>query len=231
MSAKEPSPESQIIHSELFATALQERAARISVYHQSFEKAAQDQLGYAFLCGVELAQAKAQLKGEQGHGQFVKWREAALPQISQPTTSRYMQFAKAIAEQSKQIATITAKPLQLTNGELPEEDRKIILKAVHDFADGATLTELYRAHGILRKPKHQSERDRGKPMTPAERAAAEEKIVDDHLASVISDLAVSRENTFTAKSSSARRKEYIDALIETSKAYAAISKPAKATRK
>lgn len=179
MSAKEPGP-TEIIHSELFAPALQERAARISIYHQSFEKAAQDQLGYAFLCGVELTQAKAQLKGEQGHGQFVKWREAALPQISQPTTSRYMQFAKAIAEQSKQIASLTAKPLQLTNGELPEEDRKIILKAVHDFADGATLTELYRDLNILRKPKHQSERAPGKPMTPAEKAAAEEKLALEH---------------------------------------------------
>ena len=183
MSAKEPSPaDSKFITVINLPLPLQERAARISVYHQSFEKAAQDQLGYAFLCGVELTQAK----DECAHGQFMKWRETALPQIPQGTAGRYMQFAHAIQSQSKQIANLTAKPLQLTNGELPEEDRKIILKAVHDFADGATLTELYRDLNILRKPK--AKQYHPPKLTADQQAAAEEAAAAELLKTLIGDL-------------------------------------------
>jgi hypothetical protein len=122
---------------------------RINQYHGACLKSYGDQMGYAFLCGVELGQVKTRIP----HGQFQEFCTRYLPQIPERSAQRYMSFADALRSKSATVADLANKPLQIANGTLPEKQKEEVLKAVHDIADGKTLTQLYRDLGIIRQPE------------------------------------------------------------------------------
>lgn len=145
------------------------RAERINDYHAGCLKAFGQQMGYAFLCGFELNRAKEELP----HGSFIKWREANLPKLANGTAANYMRFCDALQTKFPTVGNFKPEHLQLINGELPKAQREEVLKAVHDVADGKTLTQLYRDLGVIRQPKKQQHTP-PKKLSPAEEIAAQD---------------------------------------------------------
>jgi hypothetical protein len=142
------------------------RVERIKTYHEGTLRAFSDQMGYAFLSGVELLALK-----ETCDGDFIKVCQSELPQLSNGARGRYMAFTKALIEKFPTVGNLAKQPLLITNGRIEAEASKQICKAVHDVADGKTLTEMYRDLGVIRQPKkqvHTAPRD----LTPDEELAA-----------------------------------------------------------
>jgi len=144
----------------------EKRAERVAAYHDGVMRAVGQQMGYAFLAGVELNAAKEQIL----HGQFEKWRKQFLPHLPERTAQRYMQFATALQTQSPALSDLVQdSPRLLTNGnDFSEAHRKSILEAVHEAADGKALTEMYRDLGVIKQPTHQKDRPRGQRLSPEE---------------------------------------------------------------
>jgi hypothetical protein len=204
---------------------LAESRDRIAAYHENGWRAAQQQFGYQFLAGLELHRVKESL----AHGQFLKWREENLPAIPERTARRYMDFAEVLISKSATVADLTTRPLQLTNGEIPEKEKKAILEAVFEFADGKSITDLYRDLGVIRPPKSRDEIDttKKKQLTAEEKAAAEEQeakaLKDDKL---ISDSTLC-DHSVSARLTTADYKEIIDSSIRVANFYRALLKDKK----
>ncbi len=127
------------------------RIKRIKTYHTGFHKAYGQQMGYAFLAGVELNATKAELP----HGQFEKFLTANLPDISKGARHRYMLFAETLQTKFPTVGNLELNKVKVTKAGLPKGELTKVLEAVHEIADGKTLTELYRDLGVIRPPKKQ----------------------------------------------------------------------------
>jgi len=164
---------------------------KIIEYDAGCRQAFGEQMGYAFLAGLALNRAKDLVPhGNSGGPGFTKWREANLPEISERSARRYMEFSGKLilsypaVGKTATVAVFKSERLELPEGALPEQEQKAVLQAVHDAADGKTLTEMYRDLGIIREAKKQQHHPR-KPTTPeqeleAARTAAAETVL--HLA-------------------------------------------------
>lgn len=162
--------------------ALANAAKRITSYDDGVRSAFKSQMGYAFLAGVELLNVKQCLP----HGEFEQWIKANLPKLSGGSRQNYMKFAEALSKSST-IEDLRPAAFQLTNGELSESDKEKVLKGVYKAADGKTLTEFYRALGVIR-PKEKQKFTPAKPMSPDEELAAERAAADERFDSVIREL-------------------------------------------
>ncbi|HYE30964.1 MAG TPA: hypothetical protein VEH27_06040 [Methylomirabilota bacterium] len=149
------------------STDLKQSREHVLHCHNACLRAAQDHVGYAFLAGFELQRVKAALN----HGEFTKWRETNLADLPERTAQRYMAFSSALASKSATVADFATETLLLTDGSLNERDRKAILEAAHEAADGKTLTELYRDLGVIRQPKEKQYHP-PKPLSPEEELEA-----------------------------------------------------------
>jgi hypothetical protein len=202
---------------------------RIASYHENGWRSAQQQFGYQFLAGVELHRAKAAL----AHGQFGKWIEENFSSgpcpLTDRTAQRYMKFAEELISKSKTVADLSAKPLQITNGEIPEKQKKAILDAVFEFADGKSVTEMMRDLGIIRPAKKQ-EYTAPKELTADEQAKAEEEQAHELIQAAIVALRCTLDDKTKADSKRPDRKELIDICIEVSKAYKGIERHVRAVR-
>jgi hypothetical protein len=156
---------------EVIPAAIAERIERIKEYHTKSGTAFGDHMGYAFLAGCELRA----LRDESTHGNkdaeksFKALRQSFFPEISQSSAYRYMTFAEALQEKIPTVGIFKSETPLLTNGELPEQDRNAVLKAVHEVADGKTITALYRDLGVIREkkaPEHHPRKE--KKLTAAE---------------------------------------------------------------
>lgn len=148
------------------------RVNRIKQYEAACRNSFSAQMGYAFLTGVELNAAKEELP----HGKFMEWRETFLPEIPERSAQRYMRFADQIRH-SGGFAD-SGKLKLLGNGDLNEKDKEKVLEAVHEIADGKTLTQLYRDLGVIREKKHQVHTPR-KPVTPEEQVESQNKAAEE----------------------------------------------------
>lgn len=122
------------------------RIARIKQYDAGCRGAFGQQMGYAFLSGAELNA----LKEELPHGAWIPAREEFFPEIPARTATRYMSFAEQIGHGVADLPSWQNIKL-LGNGAIPDNEKENILKAVHDLADGKTLTQLYRDLGVIRE--------------------------------------------------------------------------------
>lgn len=125
------------------------RAVRIWTYHQGRTVAFGQQMGYAFLAGLELNQVKAQLP----HGEFQPWWKKHLAELPERSGQRYMAFATALIEQNRHVADLATKPLLLAGGILDKKEEKAIVEAVYEASDSKSLTEFYRDLGLIRPPQ------------------------------------------------------------------------------
>jgi len=133
-----------------------QRVTAIKFYDTRCRAAFADQMAYAFLAGIELNTFKAELD----HGQWMPFLEKHLAELPHRSANRYMQFATALQENfptvanSPLVANLADNRLLLTQGApIPEADLKQLCTAVHDAADGKTLTQFYRDLGVIRQPK------------------------------------------------------------------------------
>lgn len=175
-------------HLEVISANQAERIDRIKQYHTGCVGAFGQQMGYAFLCGLELNAAK----GELPHGSFMEWHNRYLPQLSKGSVQRYMAFATTLrGEITHAVGNLDLDKLRLANGELPEKEKEAVLKAVHKVADGKTLTELYRDLGVIRQPKKPQHHP--VKLTPEEQLQADLAAAEAAVQSVRSDIAILRE--------------------------------------
>lgn len=134
------------------AEELDQLKVRIVDYDREFHGAFQRQMGFAFLAGCALLRAKEIIP----HGKFLDWRERELPQLTRASASRYSQFAEALRKDPT-VGSLKEVKLLGEGEPLTPAQQKKITEAVHELADGKTLTEMYRDLGVIRqpqKPKH-----------------------------------------------------------------------------
>ncbi len=127
---------------------------KIAQYDDGFRRAYSQQMGYAFLAGLAVNRAKEILP----QGKFIPWVEES--KLNRMSANRYGRFVEALIEAHPAVGKCNTAMLQISSGDgdvtkLSEEDQEQILKAVHDAADGKTLTEMYRDLGVIRQPKKQ----------------------------------------------------------------------------
>jgi hypothetical protein len=127
----------------------------IKGYHAGFRLAFEHQVQYAFMAGVKLTALKdtcdhGNAKGALG---FMAIREQFLPEISRSAATRYLDFFGLCREKIPTVGNISGSCLKLTNGELPETEKKQLLDAVHDAAEGKTWTAFYRDLDLCRQKK------------------------------------------------------------------------------
>lgn len=153
--------------------SLDTRAQRITAYAQNAVNSMVQQVGYAFLCGVQLNLAKAELP----FGQFEKWVEenvsVRLPDgsakpLGRATAHRWRALAEGVQTGNDGLRTLVEKAEQhlLANGEFSEPDRLKILQAVHDVTDGKSISDTYRDFGVVRDKVHQKDRDNSRKHAP-----------------------------------------------------------------
>jgi len=140
---------------------------RAKTFESGFQASSRQGVVYAFLAGLELNWLKSNLK----HGEWLKFKEAHLPQIPARSATRYMAFADQIGHTVADLPTMGNLKL-LSDWKLAPEDEQKIVSAFHDNAGGKTLTELYRDTGVIRDKKPH-EHHPIKPQTPDEKIAAE----------------------------------------------------------
>lgn len=206
-------------------------AERITAYHDGVLRSFGQQMGYAFLCGLELNTVKTQLP----HGQFEKWTAENLPQLPHTTAQRYRHFAEALQKHSHTLANLVHQaPLLIADGQLSEAHRTELMDAVHAVTDGKTLTEMYRDLGVIRQPKHQKDRARSEEKLTAEEAAARRKEESNQFLDLLdADLATAATNaelhveieTPRLKQSFERALAYTSALRQIFAARGPIKKP------
>lgn len=152
---------------------------RIAEYDREFHRAFQRQMGFAFLAGCALNRAKEILP----HGRFMEWRESELS-VQRSSAERYMKFADALGK-FPTVGNLKEVKLLGEGEPLSPAQQKKICEAVHELADGKTLTEMYRDLGVIRQPQKPKHHPR-KPLTPeeelAERREADQALRDAWLA-------------------------------------------------
>lgn len=196
---------------------------RIKVYDAAFHNAFSQQMGYAYLAGCELNAIKEALP----HGEFMKWKAKFLPAIPHRSATRYMEFQTKLATTVANLPTVGECRL-LGNGELPEKEKEKILKAVHQAADGKTLTQLYRDLGVIREKKHPVHTPR-KTVSPEEQVDAEDKSAVE-LANVFLTAAatLTLDDKTILKLSAVKKAEVLAASIKVSDLIRKFSKKGKA---
>ncbi|NOS70084.1 MAG: hypothetical protein HOP33_09150 [Verrucomicrobia bacterium] len=195
---------------------------RIKVYDAAFHNAFSQQMGYAYLAGCELNAIKEALP----HGEFMKWKAKFLPAIPHRSATQYMTFQTKLASVAN-LPTVGECRL-LGNGELPEKEKEKILKAVHQAADGKTLTQLYRDLGVIREKKHPVHTPR-KTVSPEDQVDAEEKTAVE-LANVFLTAAatLALDDKTILKLSAVKKAEVLAASIKVSDLIRKFSKKGKA---
>lgn len=114
------------------AALIDEIKFHFNAVHRSHEA----YIEHAFICGVKLHQLKASTQ----HGDFMPLREKYFSEISKSAAGRFMQFTDLLAAKFPAVGNLK----QLAAGELAERDKKAVMKAVYEAADGKTWTAFYR---------------------------------------------------------------------------------------
>lgn len=198
---------------ELEVVTIDERAERILKYHDLQRDAFGQQMGYIFLAGYELNQAKDELP----HGEYEKWRERTLPTLPKSTSAIYRGFAEGLISKCPTVGHLTGT-LQLTQGSLSPEARQTVIEAVHLAADGKSLMEMYRELDLVRKPKKPT-------FTPPKKLSAKEQVEAEKKAAMEeAKLIVTRTLQFIGAEDGAvllgdvERKELLEGLMECTSA-------------
>jgi len=126
----------------------------IKHHHDAFHRTYEQQMEHAVICGVRLLQLKDSVPHGNKNGDspgFTAIREKHLPNLSSSAACRYMDFVRLLQPQISHGGDFR-NTLQLTEGDsrLAETQRKQVLKAVHDLADGKTFTAFYRDLGLVK---------------------------------------------------------------------------------
>ena len=93
------------VTTELQTQTLDQLQVQIVQYDAGFRNAFGRQMGYAYLAGAALNEAKALCP----HGQFGEWVAAKLPTISKTSRCRYMEFAEAIESKFPTVGNLAWK--------------------------------------------------------------------------------------------------------------------------
>lgn len=193
-------------------SSLAELAPRIIQYDQGVRYAIGRQMGYAYLAGAALNEAKTLC----AHGEFGPWCKANLP-LTNGTTHRYMEFATQLQIKFPTVVNLKRGGL-LPAGELSTEGTDTVLRAVHEAADGRTLTQFYRDLGVIRPAQKQTHHD-PRPISPEDQVKADiaaAEATGTHLAGDLVLLAEPTDETL-AKMPDAVRARLLDACVAVGK--------------
>ena len=169
-------------------------AANIVRWHMVARNCAQAAVMAALLCGAEICRAKGLLP----HGSFESWCGLRLPGLPKRTRARYMKLAQDIQERVRLVDEGKSVTVALLRTDLESSDRAALGqgilpdprdlqraedselgRVVHEITDGKTLSELYRAYGILKPKANRSDQAEeelrraagGRAPTPVDEAA------------------------------------------------------------
>ena len=118
----------------------------IKAHHAGFKQAFEHQTQYAFLIGMKLEALKKTCK----HGEFEELAAAVLPEVSRTVKHEFRNFFRLATTKCPALGHLRPEALTLTNGDLPEDQKQEVLKAVYEAAEGKTWTAFYRALGFIR---------------------------------------------------------------------------------
>jgi len=140
--------ELEIVKPATLQEYLSEAVKRIVAFDEGTKVHFKLQMGCAYMAGMELICIKEKLK----HGEFEPFLKAKMSSLPERSRQRYMLFAEKLSPQIRHVADFRPEVLQITNSQIPESVKKEVCEAVYKFADGKSLTELYRDLGVI-KPK------------------------------------------------------------------------------
>jgi hypothetical protein len=179
----------------------------IKLYHGKFLESFGDQMGYAFLTGVELNALKETCE----HGDFTELKKRFLPDVPTSSMGLYMKFATGMVSKFPTVGNLLPEA-----GRFEGENRQKLLEAVHEVTDGKTLTEMYRETGALR-PKKAKENHPAKELNPEEQLQAEIAQAEALVSALAGEILLSLEGDTLAKVKPASRKALLDAAIALTK--------------
>jgi hypothetical protein len=164
----------------------------VKTYHKGVSISYEHQIQYAFMAGLTLTALKdscphGNAKDANGLG-FTTLREQFLPELSHSAASRYMLFTKLVKEDNATVGIIRQSNLLLENGDLPPKEKAAILAAVYEAADGKSWTAFYRDLNLVRE-KQSASHHPIKPLSPADKIAAENADADAHIDTALYELA------------------------------------------
>jgi hypothetical protein len=119
-------------------------AERITKYHHAARRTASQAVGYAILCGKEIAEAQDNIP----HGGFVEWLTERT-EVSQRTAYRYLDLFRGFRPKLTKFTSV-AGLLELPVGEWSAAEAEKFEKAVAKASDGQTLTQLYMDLGVVK---------------------------------------------------------------------------------
>lgn len=184
--------------------------------HAGVRRAYEDQVTYAFLCGLAIRHLQDTCthgNSADSEGGFKTIREAFLPELSKSAAYRYLDFTKACIEKIPTVGIIQSPNLLLQNGELPADKKQVILDAVHEAADGKTWTAFYRDLKLIREPQPRTYHP-PHSVTPDEAEAAMRKQADGLANTLLADMAlISQPETWSLLSTD-RQTEIEDARLQ-----------------
>ena len=128
----------------------------VKTYHAGVRRSYEHQIQYAFMAGLKLNA----LKDSCQHGEFMRLREAHLPELSKSSAIRYQEFFSLCQTKLPTVGNLKAGQLLLTDGDLPEKEKASVLKAVYEAADGKTWTAFYRDLNLVREKQPASHHPR-----------------------------------------------------------------------
>jgi hypothetical protein len=149
-------------------TEIQVLVDEIRDYHARCKRSFEDHVFAAFMCGVKFLEAKqlvAHGNSQEAEAGFQRWADKNLPDIRKTSRWQYTKVTEGLLARFPALGKSSPDEL-LAAGGLPkaieaftsapaEQQKQLVLKAVHDYGDVKTMTELYRALDYVRpvKPK------------------------------------------------------------------------------
>lgn len=148
--------------------------------HQHLLETGRDHLVYTVVWGLVLNRAKDMLP----HGEFGPWLKREVPEMSKGSLFRYMALANSIQDKFPTVGNLKLLGGQTASLELDDEEVKDIAKSAHQFADGRTLTALYRDLDLVRAPRKAGGRKAARHPSAADTVAGRTKAVDELLQTI-----------------------------------------------
>lgn len=197
---------------EVITSDQSSRIQRIKDLHAAVADNAKVSVKSAMLCGFELTV----LKAITPHGQFLSLCETQFPELHKRTGRNYMALLEVARSKKETVSLLLTEAIAAPQKQLPAPKEEILLDAFHDFADGGTITDLYRAAGVIRPP--QKQKHHPIKLTPEDRLQADLKHAADlfHDTRIAIDLLFEDESIF-AKVPSVDRLELLGSALRLTK--------------
>jgi hypothetical protein len=143
---------------------------------------------------------------------FKQWLGARFAALPYRTCASWMEFAAVFMSKAATLPPLKKRPLALTNGDITEQDRSSMLKAIPLVMDNKSMTKFMRDQRLLRDPQKQKHHP-PKPVSNQEAAKAKAKQARRVWEGIASDLETATKIVSRVEDV-ADLKRYADALVD-----------------